>query len=242
MIRLNELKKRKYLPQYDELYKLLYGLDIDYLLDCSEMTTKGDFLLDIRMRSKDMKEEVRVTNSYRDYVIIIQSTKPDYFDTYRYEKIQYYTFDSLVNLITKLKELLLVCLGEHIISPLGSPYEKIYDIISYAKIGLIADDSTWRKKEGSQELRLLLVSEQLNKMIWVEHHHYCGERWTIKYNELDKESEGVPFNQYIITSEFENAEELYIHLKEMLKPCLKKKRLRNINHKYNTSFKELYCN
>ncbi len=242
MIRLKELKKKNYPSSYEELYQLIYGLDIERLVDFSDVNEKGEFSLDIRINNIELKEEINISNSYKDFTIMIQSTSPKSFNTYQYERIEFYNFTSLTNLVYKLKQLLIKHFGYSIISPVGSIYEGIYNLISYADIGLIADDSTWRKNDGIKELRLLLVSEKINKIIWIEHYNYSGEKWVIKYNELDKSVEDVPFDQYIVKQEFDSEQELYNHLKEMISPCLKKRQLRDINYKYKTSFKTLLPN
>lgn len=42
MRRTNELKSIKYLPEYEEVYKLIYNADLDYIVDFSAKETDNE--------------------------------------------------------------------------------------------------------------------------------------------------------------------------------------------------------
>lgn len=123
------------------------------------------------------------------------------------------------------------------------PYEKIYNLISFADLDLIADDSTWMCKETHTPLQMLLVSEKINKIIWIEHSH--NGKYSIMVKKTDDERENLPFYEEFKKDFFSTEDELYTRLRKELYPCLRKKKFskienRGVVRKYKTSLELLY--
>ncbi len=233
MIRLKKLKSKTYPKEYEELYTFLYSINIDCLLDCSFTDNMGEFNINFHLKNKDMKQEFLIQNLYKKYMIIIQDMNPECFDDYEYQKVEYYSFDNISSLIVKLKKLLVSFIGTDVVCHLYNPYRKIYDLISYVKVEIIGDDSGWKNKEGSIGLWLSLFSNVLNKAIYVNHDdHYFYQSFTITCYDYTKESEGAKISEYFTKERYENIDEVCNALKDILTPCLKKRRLRDINTVY----------
>lgn len=233
MIRLKELKSKDYPKEYKELYEFLYSINIDFLLDCSFADNKGNFNINFHLKNSDMKQEILIQNLYKKYMIIIQNMNPECFEDYEYEKVEYYSFADISNLIVKLRELLVSFIGVGVVCHLYNPYKKIYDLISYAKIDIIGDDSNWKTKEGNLGLWLSLFSKKLNKAIYVnrdDYHFYHS--FSITCYDYAKEIKGVSTSEYFTKERYENIDEVCEALKDILTPCLRKRRLRDLNTIY----------
>ena len=233
MIRLKELKSKTYPKEYEELYMFLYSINIDFLFDNSFMDNKGEFNISFHLRNKNMKQEFLIQSLYRKYLIIIQDMNPECFENYEYQKVEYYSFDNIPSLIVKLRELLVSFIGTSVVCHLYNPYKKIYDLISYAKVEIIGDDSGWKNKEGNLGLWLSLFSDVLNKAIHVNHDDYCFyNSFTITCYDYAKEEEGAKINEYYTKESYKDIDDLCNALKDILTPCLRKRRLRDINTVY----------
>lgn len=240
MIRLKELKSKTYPKEYEELYTFLYSINIDCLFDNSFMDNKGEFNISFHLRNKNMKQEFLIQKLYKKYMIIIQDMNPECFENYEYQKVEYYSFDNISSLIAKLKELLVSFIGTGVVCHLYNPYRKIYDLISYAKLDMIGDDSKWKNKEGDLGLRLSLFSNKLNKIIYVEFEdYYFFPSFSLSYFDYTKQDEGVSLGEYYNKEKYKNQDELYDALKDILTPCLRKRRLRDINTVYSSTSKAI---
>lgn len=236
MIRLKELKNKTYPMEYNELYNFLYSINIDHLLDCSFIDNKGTFNINLHLRNKNMKQEFLIQKLYKKYMIIIQDMNPECFKNYEYQKVEYYSFDNISSLIVKLKELLVSFIGTGVVCHLYNPYRKIYDLISYAKVEIIGDDSEWKKQEGDIGLGLFLFSDVLNKAIHVNHDDYCFyDSFTITCYDYAKEEKGAKINEYYTKESYKDIDDLCNALKDLLAPCLRKRRLRDINTVYSST-------
>lgn len=117
------------------------------------------------------------------------------------------------------------------------PYEKIYNLISFAELDYIADDSTWMCQQNTFPLRIILVSNRMNKMIWVDHFQ---NKYSITVKKLDDDNTNLAFDEEFKTEYFKTEEELYEKLKKELYRCLKKRKVdvienRGVIRKYKTS-------
>lgn len=233
MIRLKELKSKTYPKEYEELYTFLYSINIDCLFDNSFMDNKGEFNISFHLRNKDMKQEFLIQKLYKKYMIIIQDMNPECFQNYEYQKVEYYSFDNISSLIAKLKELLMSFIGTGVVCHLYNPYRKIYDLISYAKVELIGDDSKWKEQEGDIGLWLFLFSDVLNKTIHVNCDDYSyTSSFSITCYDYAKEEKGAKINEYYTKESYKDIDDLCNALKDLLAPCLRKRRLRDINTVY----------
>lgn len=109
------------------------------------------------------------------------------------------------------------------------PYEEIYNLISYAKLDLIADDSTWMCRKVYDPLKILLISDDVNLMIWIEHSH--DNKYSITTHDTNDNDFTKPYYEIMKKQYFNNEVELYNALKKILYPCLTKKRINKVENK-----------
>lgn len=233
MIRLKELKEKKYNPKYEELYKFIYGISIKEILDFSNSKNEKD-ALDVRLFD-DMKEQIIIEKLYSDYVITVNLVDNKKFEDCEYQKIEYYSFKNISNLVKKLKEILKERTNIITIEYENRPHKATYDLLTYAKMEVIADNSLWMELEND-DLSLVLTDEILNRMIYINYHKgFHSSRYDLTYHDFDVDIKNTPFNECFIKQTFDTEEEMLEVLKEMIKPCLKKRRLRDIGTRYYNS-------
>lgn len=109
------------------------------------------------------------------------------------------------------------------------PYEKIYNLISYADLDLIADDSTWMCKQVHTPFEMLLVSEKINKIIWIQHSR--DGKYSIIVKKTDDERENLPYYEEFKKTFFSTEEELYTRLRKEIYPCLRKRKFSKIENR-----------
>lgn len=239
MIRLKELKNKEYNPQFEELFYFLYSVDIDYIMDFEKY--EKDNKLNVDIKNKDMKESIRITQlSKNDYTIIVDLVERNEQGECVYQKVEFYTFKTLTLIVEKLKELLSKLSDMIVVEYDKRPYKLIYNLLEYAKMDIIADDSSWFDKNGLNKLRITLSDPKINKMIFVEHtDYYKYDNYIITYHEFNEDEKSMPINEYFIKQRFSTEEEMCEKLKELITPCLRKRRVRSTGHKYNSCRKEI---
>lgn len=238
MIRLKELKKKEYNPKFEELFYFLYSIDIDEIIDM-EKTIKDD-KLNVHIKINDMKEDIKLIQNDEYYVIVVDYVEKNDNAECIYQRVEYYSFKTIASLVEKLKELLSKLSNIIVIEYDKRPYKLIYNLLEYAKMEMIADDSSWFKSNGISKLWLVLADPKLNKIIFVNNvSTFHSDYYEITYHDYADNDKSLPFNKYFIKNRFDTEEELYQFLKEFLAPCLRKRRVRSIGYKYNSSRKEL---
>lgn len=238
MIRLKELKNKEYNPKFEELFYFLYSVDIDYIMDFEKYEKDGKLNVDIGI--KGMKESIRLMQYTEDYTIIVDYVERNEEGECIYQKVEYFTFKTIASLVEKLKELLSKLSDIIVIEYDKRPYKSIYNLLEYAKMDMIADDSSWFNKNGISELRLALSDPKINKIIFVDHSKYFKyDYFEITYHDYIDEEKSEQNNKYFIKQRFSTEEELSEKLKELIEPCLRKRRVRSVGYKYNTVRKEI---
>ena len=105
---------------------------------------------------------------------------------------------------------------------------------------LIADDSSWMSL-NNDNLRITLTDDSLDKLIFVNYTKgYYYEPYMITYFEYDENYD----DKDEVKLTFKTEEDMLEKLKELLAPCLKKRRLRDIGTRYHSTIYEMnrYCN
>lgn len=238
MIRLKELKKKEYNPNYEELYRFLYSISIDNIIDKSKQEIEPDGL-NIIIRDK-MREEIRIQKILKHFIITIELIDNEKFIDCEYQKIEYYSYKSISNLTKGLKELLNRYSNIITIEYEKRPHKATYDLLTYAKLDFIADDSSWMSL-NNDNLRITLTDDMLDKLIFVDYTKgYYYEPYMITYFEYDEDYD----DKDEVKLTFKTEEEMLEKLKELLTPCLKKRRLRDIGTRYHGTIYEMnrYCN
>lgn len=192
MIRLKELKNKEYNPQFEELFYFLYSVDIEYIMDFEKY--EKDNKLNVDIKNKDMKESIRITQlSKNDYTIIVDLVERNEQGECVYQKVEFYTFKTLTLIVEKLKELLSKLSDMIVVEYDKRPYKLIYNLLEYAKMDIIADDSSWFDKNGLNKLRITLSDPKINKMIFVEHtDYYKYDNYIITYHEFNEDEKSMP--------------------------------------------------
>jgi len=244
VIRLKELKKQEYNPKFEELFYFLYSVDIDYIMDFEKYEKDGKLNVDIGIHG--MKEKIRLMQfreKYEEYTIIVDYVEMNKENECTYQKVEYYTFKTISSLVEKLKELLSKLSDIIVIEYDKRPYKSIYNIVEHAKLELIADDSSWFKDGGIKTLSLTLADNKLNKIIFVSHEkHYDSGYYEISYHdylEEEKQEGKKSYYDYFKKFKFKTEEELCNKLRELLEPCLRKRRVRKIGYKYDGILKAM---
>lgn len=241
MIRLNELKKKEYNPKFEELFYFLYSVDIDHIMDFEKYEKDGKLNVEIVIHG--MKEKIRLMQFREEYTIIVDYVEWNGVNECTYQRVEYYTFKTISSLVEKLKELLSKLSDIIVIEYDKRPYRSIYELIEHAKMALIADDSSWFKDKGMKRLSLTLADNKLNKIIFVSHDkYYDSGYYEISYHdylEEEKKDEKMSYYNYFTKFKFKTEEELCKKLKELLEPCLRKRRVRKIGYKYDDILKEM---
>lgn len=240
MIRLKKLKNKEYNPKFEELFYFLYSVDIDYIMDFERFEKDGKLNVDIGIN--DMKERIRLTQLSKDYTIIVDYVERNEDGECIYQKVEFFTFKTIALLVAKLKELLKKLSNIILVEYDKRPYKSIYNLLEYTKMDMIADDSSWITK-GIEELSLTLADEKLNRIIFVSHDKKNNfDHYEISYHDYledEKEDGNIPYYEYFKKFRFKNEEEMCEKLKELIEPCLRKRRVHSIGHKYNSVRKEL---
>lgn len=239
MIRLKELKKKEYNPKFEELFYFLYSVDIDHIMDYERYEKDGKLNVDIVIHG--MKEKIRLMQFTNEYVIRIDYQEKGVVERdYDYERVEFYSFKTITSLVVKLKELLSKFSDIIVIEYDKRPYKSIYNLLEYAKMELIADDSTWFNKKGMNELRLVLTDSKIDKIIFVDYSNYHSyDCYEITYHDCNYDEKTQSINEYFIKERFKTEEELCEKLRELIAPCLRKRRVRKVGYKYNSIRKEL---
>lgn len=245
MIRLEELKRKNYNPEYAELYEFIFGVDIDSITDDSAKESdkesyKKNHSLDITIRHRNMNDEILLRKFDDKFLLYVRTIKGEKIENYIYEKIESYMFESLSDLVSKLRELLKKLAKIVVIEYDKRPYKKIYDLLTYADMETIGDDSSWLDSRFPEDLSLVLADSNLNKIIFVSHSKLNYNRYEIIYNELDSDTKDKSYDECFIKQTCKDEDDMYNKLKEMIGPCLKDKRVRDIGHRYNTTYRELF--
>ena len=227
MIRLKELKKKEYNPNYEELYRFLYSISIDNIIDKSKQEIEPDGL-NIIIRDK-MREEIRIQKILKHFIITIELIDNEKFIDCEYQKIEYFSYKSISNLTKGLKELLNRYSNIITIEYEKRPHKATYDLLTYVKMEVIADDSSWIEFNNNG-LRITLTDDLINKLIFVEYTTYYFEPYIICYYDYELDD-----GEDSIKEHFKTEEEMLERLKELIKPCLKKKRLRDLGTRYVSS-------
>lgn len=227
MIRLKELKEKKYNPKYEELYKFIYSISINQIFDNSKYEPEPEGL-DIRIRD-DMKEEIRIQKVFKYFILTVDLVDNKKFEDCEYQKIEYYSFKNISNLVKKLKEILKERTNIITTEYENRPHKATYDLLTYVKMEVVADDSSWIEFNNNG-LRITLTDDLINKLIFVEYTTYYFEPYIICYYDYELDD-----GEDSIKEHFKTEEEMLERLKELIKPCLKKKRLRDIGTRYISS-------
>ena len=238
MIRLKELRKKEYNPNYEELYRFLYSISIDNIIDNSKQEKEPDGL-NIIIHDK-MREEIRIQKVLNRFIITIQLIDNEKFIDCEYQKIEYYSYKSISNLTKGLKDLLKKYSNIITIEYEKRPHKATYNLLTYAKLDLIADDSSWMSL-NNDNLRITLTDDSLDKLIFVNYTKgYYYEPYMITYFEYDENYD----DKDEVKLTFKTEEDMLEKLKELLAPCLKKRRLRDIGTRYHSTIYEMnrYCN
>lgn len=104
---------------------------------------------------------------------------------------------------------------------INNPFKKIYNLLYYAELDMIGDDSTWMCQDNYNPLKLLLSSEKIGKLIWVEFYH---DEYKIMTKDLDcKPSFYKSFRDEFPCKYYKEQEEMLKDLIALLEPCLIKK-------------------
>lgn len=115
MRRTNELKSIKYLPEYEEVYKLIYNADLDYIVDFSAKETDNEDYkkyngLRISIKSQKLNYSIAICQIFNNYMIEVTPKIKKSFKNYDYERLDFYSFKSLSLLVEKLEKLIKPCL------------------------------------------------------------------------------------------------------------------------------------
>lgn len=238
MIRLKELKKKEYNPKFEELFYFLYSVDIDHIMDFEKYEKDGKLNVEIVIHG--MKEKIRLMQFREEYTIIVDYVERNGVNECTYQRVEYYTFKTISALVEKLKELLSKLSDIIVIEYDKRPYKSIYKLLEHAKMEMIADDSSWFNRKGYKELRLILTDPKIDKIIFVDYsNYYKYDCYEITYHNLHYDKKPESINEYFVKQRFKTEEELCEKLKELIEPCLRKRRVRKIGYKYNNSRKEL---
>lgn len=237
MIRLKELKKKEYNPKFEELFYFLYSVDIDHIMDFEKY--EKDEKLNVEIIIHGMKEKIRLMQFRKEYTIIVDYVEWNEVNECTYQRVEYYTFKTISSLVEKLKELLSKLSDIIVIEYDKRPYKSIYNLLEYAKMELIADDSSWFNKKGMNELRLVLTDSKIDKIIFVDYSdYYSYDRFELTYHDCNYDEKTQSINEYFIKERFKTEEELCERLRELIAPCLRKRRVRKVGYKYNSIRKE----
>lgn len=240
MIRLKELKKKEYNPKFEELFYFLYSVDIDHIMDFERNEKDGKLNVDIVIHG--MKEKIRLmqfSEKYEEYTIIVDYVERNEINECTYQRVEYYAFKTISSLVEKLKELLSKLSDIIVIEYDKRPYKSIYNLLEHAKMELIADDSSWFNKKGMNELRLVLTDSKIDKIIFVDYsNYYSYDRFELTYHDCNYDEKTQSINEYFTKERFKTEEELCERLRELIAPCLRKRRVRKVGYKYNGIRKE----
>ena len=237
MIRLKELKTKKYNPNYEELYKFLYSISIDIIIDKSQYEIEPDGL-NIIIRDK-MPEEFRIQKVLNCFIVTIELIDNERFLDCEYQKLEYYGFKSISSLIKGLKDLLNKHSNIITIEYDKRPHKATYDLLTYAKLDFIADDSTWMSL-NNDNLRITLTDDQLDKLIFIDYTKgYYYEPYMITYFVYDVDYD----DKDEVKLTFKSEDDMLEKLKELIAPFIKKRRLRDIGTRYHSTIYEMnkYC-
>jgi len=241
MLRLKELKNKEFNPKFEELFYFLYSIDLDYIMDFEKYEKDGKLNVDIGIYN--MKQKIRITELGKDYTIIVDYVERNENGDCIYQKVEYFSYKTLSEIVIKLKELLSKFSDIIVIEYDKRPYKSIYKLLEYAKMEIIADDSSWFNKKGLSDLRITLMDPKINKNIFVEYsNYYSYDCYEIIYHDYDYDEKKQSINEYFIRERFKTEEELCEKLKELIAPCLRKRRVHKIGYKYNSIRKELFIN
>ena len=113
MIRADRLKEKKYPDRYKDLYEYLYKFDFDILIDEPNIVinqrTKAIsyYSCNFIIYDSRLPKNIRITQFSHHFVIKLEQKSNGEIDKpYLHEILEYYSFKTIEDLLTKLKELI----------------------------------------------------------------------------------------------------------------------------------------